>query len=339
MRPESMIVAGGVFAVGFFAFHVMFWKLFRWKTELAKLTSLNRAVVQVLNLALMFCFVIFAYLSLVYPAELLSTSMGRSLVLLIAALWFLRAVEQIVFFSMKSTLSVLFFLVFLLGGTLYAAPLALTSPSAEIDAATLLERSAEAMGGSETLDRVRTIRSVADCVSPRGPYTTELRSTRPDRLEFIQEMDGGGRFHSIVDGDRAWSVGEDGTESDLAPAARSMVQGHDFQLMPIVFAERYAVGEVTGIEEFAGSACRRLTYTDDLGEPAEAFFHADTHLLAGWRIANPMRPGEQVTMRALEWRDVGGVRLPSKIMATDGSGDFVLSFDEIEVNTPVVDER
>ena len=50
MAPHTSIVAGGIFCICFALFHLAFWKLFRWETELAKLTSLNRAVVQVLNL-------------------------------------------------------------------------------------------------------------------------------------------------------------------------------------------------------------------------------------------------------------------------------------------------
>ena len=123
MNAEALILAGGVFHVVFAVFHLFFWKLFRWRSELAKLTSLNRAIVQVLNLCLTFVFVVFAYVSLVHTSELLSTALGRSLTVLIAASWYLRALEQIVFFGLRRPLSVVFFLVFLVGGTLYAAAL------------------------------------------------------------------------------------------------------------------------------------------------------------------------------------------------------------------------
>jgi len=123
MRPETLVVAGGVFAAAFAVFHLFFWKLFRWKTELATLTSLNRAIVQVLNLCLTFVFVVFAYLSLMHSVELLATELGRSLLFLIAAFWYLRAVEQVLFFGLRRPLSIAFFVIFLVGGSLYAVPL------------------------------------------------------------------------------------------------------------------------------------------------------------------------------------------------------------------------
>jgi len=123
MKSELWVTAGGLFAAAFAVFHLFFWKLFRWNTDLAKLTSLNRAIVQVLNLSLTFVFVIFAYLAFAHSAEVLSTALGRALLFSIAALWYLRAIEQIVFFGLRSRLSMMFFVIFLLGGSLNALAL------------------------------------------------------------------------------------------------------------------------------------------------------------------------------------------------------------------------
>lgn len=116
-------MAGGVLTAGFAVFHLFFWKLFRWNWDLAKLTSVNRAIVQILNLCLIFAFVIFAYLSLAHTAALLATDLGRSLLFLIAVFWYLRAVEQVVFFGLRKPVSIMFFVLFLVGGSLYALPL------------------------------------------------------------------------------------------------------------------------------------------------------------------------------------------------------------------------
>ena len=127
---ETMIQIGGVFAVVFAVFHLFFWKLFHWKTDLAKLTALNRAVMQILNLCLMFVFVIVAYVSLAHTNELLSTRLGRTLLVLIAVCWYFRAALQIVFFGLRTLLSMLLFVTFLAAGTLYALPLLDKNPPA-----------------------------------------------------------------------------------------------------------------------------------------------------------------------------------------------------------------
>jgi hypothetical protein len=122
MSAETSIMLGGIFNVAFAVFHIFFWHLFDWKRDLASLSFINRQVMQILNLCLMFAFLMFAYVSLFHTAELLGTGLGRSLLLLISVFWFLRAAEQAIFFRLKHALSVGFFVAFLVGGLLYAYP-------------------------------------------------------------------------------------------------------------------------------------------------------------------------------------------------------------------------
>lgn len=121
---ETLLNIGGVFNVAFAIFHLLFWRIFRWKEELANLSFVNRAIVQVLNLCLTFVFVIFAYLSFIHPRELFAPGLGRSLVALMAAFWLLRAIEQVVFFRLRHWASWAFFAAFLGGSGIYAAVLA-----------------------------------------------------------------------------------------------------------------------------------------------------------------------------------------------------------------------
>ena len=122
MNLESILFAGGIYNIILIIFHLLFWKLFKWKKDLASLTFINRAVMQVLNLSLTFVFLIFAYISLFHAQELLSTNLGNTLLLLISIFWFLRAIEQIIFFGLKNLTSIMFFVFFLLGSIIYLYP-------------------------------------------------------------------------------------------------------------------------------------------------------------------------------------------------------------------------
>ena len=77
---------------------------------------------QVINLSLTFCFVIFGYLSLFHTQELIDSSLGHNLLLLIALFWLLRAIQQIIFFKLKDWGSIAFFFIFLTGSLLYGVP-------------------------------------------------------------------------------------------------------------------------------------------------------------------------------------------------------------------------
>lgn len=119
---ELLVKAGGIYNIVLVIFHLLFWQIFNWKEDLRSLSFLNRAIMQVLNLSLTFVFVIFSYISLVHTRELISTSIGQSLLGLIAMFWFARSIEQVVFFKLKDWRSVAFLVFFLIGMVLYAVP-------------------------------------------------------------------------------------------------------------------------------------------------------------------------------------------------------------------------
>lgn len=119
---DTIIIAGAIFNIGFAVFHIFFWKIFQWPSDLKSLSFLNRGIIQVLNLCLIFVFLIFGYISLFYTTALLNTGLGRTLLILISLFWFFRALEQIVFFKLRHWESWIFLLLFLTGTFLYAYP-------------------------------------------------------------------------------------------------------------------------------------------------------------------------------------------------------------------------
>ena len=123
-----MIFVGGVFNLGFAIYHIMFWRLFRWKEDLASLTLINRSVMQILNLCLTFVFLVMAYVSFFHGPELIQTSLGKAILVAFSLFWFLRMVEQVLFFGVKNKVSVAFTLVFLLGSAIYFVPVFQAKP-------------------------------------------------------------------------------------------------------------------------------------------------------------------------------------------------------------------
>jgi len=119
---ELLIKAGGIYNIILVIFHLLFWRIFNWKEDLRSVSFLNKAIMPVLNLSLTFVFVIFSYISLVHTNELLSTSLGNSLLYFMALFWLARSLEQVVFFKLKHWGSVTFLVFFLLGSVLYAIP-------------------------------------------------------------------------------------------------------------------------------------------------------------------------------------------------------------------------
>ena len=109
---ETLIIAGGFYTIGLIVFHLLFWRIFDWEQDLKRISFLNRATMQVLNISLTFAFIIFSYISLTHTNELLTTSLGHSLLVLMALFWLARSVQQILFYKLRHRASWAFLLLF-----------------------------------------------------------------------------------------------------------------------------------------------------------------------------------------------------------------------------------
>lgn len=119
---NRLIFIGGFYHLAFFVFHLFFWKLFDWKKDLSSLSFANRNIMQILNLRLMWLASVFAYASFFHTEELRTTALGKMLLTAIAIFWLMRAIEQIIFFGLRNTISAAFFVIFLFGAAIYICP-------------------------------------------------------------------------------------------------------------------------------------------------------------------------------------------------------------------------
>ncbi|GIQ70408.1 hypothetical protein DUZ99_19610 [Xylanibacillus composti] len=108
------------FAFGIF--HLFFWKLLKWEEQLKKVSPVNRAVVQTLNLCLTFMFFLVGYCLYSYPAEIEQTDLGRALLLGIGLFWFIRSILQIYLFNMKERVHKILFVLFVFGAVIHISP-------------------------------------------------------------------------------------------------------------------------------------------------------------------------------------------------------------------------
>jgi len=115
----------GFFDIALFVFHMFFWKLFRWETQLKKVSTLNKGVMQVMNLALMVMFLLFSYLLFFEANNLIETSFGRTILIGIAFFWFMRTLFQPIFFGCKNLTAAAFIGIFATGSLLHILPIAL----------------------------------------------------------------------------------------------------------------------------------------------------------------------------------------------------------------------
>lgn len=121
MKAQAWLYAAAGYNVALALFHFAFWRIFRWREELAKLHAVNRGVMQVLNLMLAFALLLFAGLQLLRADEMTGTALGRTLQGALVFFWIVRAGLQPVFWpSVPRATNIAFVTLFLLGAGLHA---------------------------------------------------------------------------------------------------------------------------------------------------------------------------------------------------------------------------
>ncbi len=119
-KINAVVYAAGAYNFLFAIFHMFFWKLklFNWEEELPKMSALNSAVMQVINLCLIVIFLLAGFISFYHNHDLTNTSLGKTLLIGFSIFWLLRLIEQFIFFGYRGPLPG----IFLLGFLLYAIP-------------------------------------------------------------------------------------------------------------------------------------------------------------------------------------------------------------------------
>ena len=120
---DPWLLACAAHSLALALFHVGFWRLFDWPRSLAGTTLANRAILQIANLRLIYFFFGVAALCLVFPEELRSTLLGRSILGFMVLFWIGRTVEQWIFLRVRHLGVHALTCVFIVGAVLFAAPL------------------------------------------------------------------------------------------------------------------------------------------------------------------------------------------------------------------------
>jgi len=107
----------------FALFHLFFWKIFNWETELKKLHFSNKAIMQILNLRITYVFLFMSFLYFYYAKEIVTSELGYVIITGMGIFWLGRTIEQFVFFNFRSKRVNMLTIVFLLGTIIHFLPL------------------------------------------------------------------------------------------------------------------------------------------------------------------------------------------------------------------------
>jgi len=119
---KTLVYIGAGYSFFFALFHCGFWKMCKWKDELKKLLPDNSAIMQTLNVHLIYYLLFAGIICIVFPAELTNTKLGNAFLLGCSGFWVLRTVNQFIFFKDKILTAISMSLFFIAGAVVYALP-------------------------------------------------------------------------------------------------------------------------------------------------------------------------------------------------------------------------
>jgi len=119
---EMIIFICGIYNVALAIFHFGFWKMFHWNVELKKLNFANRGIMQILNIQISYYFIFTAIICFAFPKDLLTTDIGKALLIGNSLFWLVRTLQQFIFLRANHYKIHIMTLIFVIGTLLFALP-------------------------------------------------------------------------------------------------------------------------------------------------------------------------------------------------------------------------
>lgn len=125
MDKITILYFCGIYNIAFVVFHILFWKIFNWKETLDKGTKSSKAILQIINIQLIYLFAIMAYIYMYYGKELINSKIGNLVLIGYAGFWIIRLIQQFIFLKMKGKFVIGLTLIFLFGAFIHSIPMLL----------------------------------------------------------------------------------------------------------------------------------------------------------------------------------------------------------------------
>jgi hypothetical protein len=119
---KKVVFSYGIISAVFAVFHLGFWWLFDWPASLQYMAMGHRMLMQTFNFCMIPLFFFLTYVYLARRDEILSTGLGRAVLLLNASIYGMRAASELIFGDIRNGQSQFFFILTLLVGLYFLYP-------------------------------------------------------------------------------------------------------------------------------------------------------------------------------------------------------------------------
>lgn len=200
------------------------------------------------------------------------------------------------------------------------------------DAAAVIARYQEAVGGADALAGITSMTSTGELSMPAQGLSASVRTfaARPNRAAMIVSVDGFGEIRSGVVGDTAWSMNP--MEGPRLLQGGELTQtleesAFDSSLRPAQLIRSATTVERTAL---AGRPCLKVRLEWQSGRETFDCYSEETGLLVGTMATQETNMGRIDSVTLLDdYREFGGLRTPTRITIQTMGVEQIITIREV----------
>jgi hypothetical protein len=195
------------------------------------------------------------------------------------------------------------------------------------------EKNDAAWGAPATLEKHSSVHQVGTMSVAAAGIDAQIELFKAKPNKYLQKIALGamGEVTQGFDGVNAWAV-QPGQGAILLDSA----QTEAFKTLADYYGNfhdmaRYKSTENTGIVDFDGRKCYKIKIVKLSGSEGAEFYDISTGLIAGIQaqVDSPMGKIDQTNIFS-DYKEFGGLRMPTKIQQKNGQFDATISFTNVE---------
>lgn len=231
-----------------------------------------------------------------------------------------------------------------IAGAMTANTGAIVEPEAEAThdekAVEVIEKSIEAVGGRDLIASAKYIYTKGGLSIPAAGITGSIETWihAPDKLYVLVNIPMIGEQKQGINGDVAWSSDPMGGPRLLPEDEAKALREETNPATRLNFKKDNKVIEYVGEVDFDGQKAHKLRMVDNDDNQSHEYYSVDKGYMIGMEAKVPTQMGEiQMTSFLREYKEMGGVLQPTKMVQKAGPQEFVItisevSYDEIDAN-------
>ncbi|HSJ25817.1 MAG TPA: hypothetical protein VK929_14165 [Longimicrobiales bacterium] len=203
------------------------------------------------------------------------------------------------------------------------------------DAAAVIARYQEAVGGVQALAGYSSMRAVGELAMPAQGLSASMQTfaARPNRSAMIISIDGFGEIRTGVVGDTAWSMNP--MEGPRLLQGAELTQTVEESAFESSLRPSAMISSATTVERttLAGRPCLKVRLEWQSGRESFDCYSEETGLLVGTTAVQETNMGRIEAVTLLDdYRDFGGLRTPTRITIQTMGVEQIITIREVAFN-------